>query len=216
MSAPPRSIPSTPISTGGAANKTPPSRSVPKAAPFIVASLALVILVGTVLALGMPPPNQAVAAITDAPSPTTAPVAVVPSPLATPSVASSVPPTMTPTKAPEPTTPRPKPTDRVQPAPDGTPRPYPEPNPTPKPDPTPDPTPPKCEVVDLSGLRTNKAQSTWTNAGFTGTVFFNPDWPPHYTITAQSIAPGDRVRCSSDITVTGEPDSPTETPAPGG
>ena len=75
----------------------------------------------------------------------------------------------------------------------------------PPPNPTPAPTPPKCKVVKLIGLRTNKAQATWSAAGFSGVVSFNPDWPPHYTITAQSVAPGDRIKCTSGITVTGTP-----------
>jgi hypothetical protein len=59
--------------------------------------------------------------------------------------------------------------------------------------------------VDLVGLRTNKAQATWAAAGFTGAVTFSPEWPPHYTIAAQSLTPGDRVRCGSDIAVQGAP-----------
>jgi len=59
--------------------------------------------------------------------------------------------------------------------------------------------------VDLVGLRTNKAQATWTDAGFSGTVTFSPEWPPHYEITSQSLAPGDRVRCTSGIEVHGTP-----------
>jgi hypothetical protein len=80
--------------------------------------------------------------------------------------------------------------------------------PTPKPTPTPRPTPtpiPYCTVVNLVGVMSNQAQSTWANAGFTGKVTFNPDWPPKYTITAQSLTPGTRVRCTSGITVQGTP-----------
>jgi len=203
MSAPPRSIPSKPISTSGASGPVPPSKSVPKAAPFIVASFALIILVGTALALGGPAFDQTVAGVTDAPPATAAPIAVVPSRLESPTVVASIPPTATPTANPEPTTRTLTPTDRPDPTPGPTPRP--DPDPEPDPDPTPAPTPPRCEVVDLVGLRTNKAQATWTNAGFSGTVTFSPEWPPHYTIAAQSLTPGDRVRCGSDIAVQGPP-----------
>jgi hypothetical protein len=62
-----------------------------------------------------------------------------------------------------------------------------------------------CDVVNLVGLETNKVQSTWFNAGFTGAVTFTPDWPPHYTVTTQSLAVGASVPCTSGISVSGTP-----------
>jgi hypothetical protein len=59
--------------------------------------------------------------------------------------------------------------------------------------------------VSLIGLPTNKAQSTWANAGFSGEVTFSPEWPPHYTITSQSLTPGTFVPCTRGITVQGTP-----------
>jgi hypothetical protein len=60
-------------------------------------------------------------------------------------------------------------------------------------------------VPDLVGLETNKVQGEWTNAGFTGAVTFTQEWPPHYTITSQSLTAGSEVTCDSGITVSGTP-----------
>jgi hypothetical protein len=59
--------------------------------------------------------------------------------------------------------------------------------------------------VSLIGVPSNKAQSTWANAGFSGEVTFSPAWPPRYTITSQSLTPGTQVRCTRGITVYGTP-----------
>jgi hypothetical protein len=55
--------------------------------------------------------------------------------------------------------------------------------------------------VSLLNLQTNKAQSTWKTAGFTGTVVFSPLVPPNYKITWQSLLVGASIPCSSGITV---------------
>jgi hypothetical protein len=60
-----------------------------------------------------------------------------------------------------------------------------------------------CTVPNFVGVETNHVRSEWTNAGFTGVVSFSPDWPPHYTVTSQSLAPGSVVRCTTDIAVQG-------------
>ena len=60
-------------------------------------------------------------------------------------------------------------------------------------------------MINLVGVEANKAQTTWTNAGFTGLVTFTPDWPPHYTITSQSLTVGATVECTSGIAVQGTP-----------
>ena len=83
-----------------------------------------------------------------------------------------------------------------------TPAPTPSPTPTPAPTPTPSPTPVTCTVVSLLNLQTNKAQSTWAAAGFSGSVIFSPLVPPNYKIQWQSLTPvGSSVACTSGITV---------------
>jgi hypothetical protein len=60
-------------------------------------------------------------------------------------------------------------------------------------------------VPNLVGLTTNHAKSTWINRGFTGPITYSPSAPPHYTITAQSLAAETSVECTSGITVEGTP-----------
>jgi hypothetical protein len=60
-----------------------------------------------------------------------------------------------------------------------------------------------CEVPTLIGERSSKAKGIWGNAGFTGSIDFEPDIPPQYTIQSQSLAPGSTADCTSGITVTG-------------
>jgi hypothetical protein len=110
-----------------------------------------------------------------------------------------------PTPAPTPS-PTPTPTSTPTPTPDPgatpTPTPTPSPAPTTAPTPTPSPTPPMCTVVSLLNLQTNKAQSTWSAAGFTGQVIFSPLVPPNYKIQWQSLTVGPpAIPCSSGITV---------------
>jgi hypothetical protein len=57
----------------------------------------------------------------------------------------------------------------------------------------------------LIGLESNKVLAAWADAGFTGSVTFTPDWPPHYTIETQSLAAGTNALCTWSITVTGTP-----------
>jgi lipid-A-disaccharide synthase-like uncharacterized protein len=56
-------------------------------------------------------------------------------------------------------------------------------------------------VVSLLNLQTNKAQSTWNTAGFSGAVIFSPLVPPNYKIQWQSLTVGTTVACTSGITV---------------
>src|SRR6478672_4690593 len=82
-------------------------------------------------------------------------------------------PTPAPTPSPTPT-PAPTPTPTPTPTPPPGPTPTPAPTPTPTPTPSPPPTPATCTVVSLLNLQTNKAQSNWTAAGFSGAVIFSP------------------------------------------
>ena len=152
--------------------------------PAVFAIVGLVVLLGTVLALSGLSRQQA-AGLTDGPS-ATSPVALagLPSPTASPapaSFAASPSPTTFPSLAPTPSV---APLAIVRPTPRPTPKPY-------------------CTVVNLVGLPTNKAKSTWANAGFTGTVTFSPDIPPHYTITSQNRTAGASIPCTSGISVQG-------------
>jgi hypothetical protein len=165
--------------------------------PAVFAIVGLVVLLGTVLALSGLSRQQAVAGLTDAPSATSpAALAGLPSPTASPapaSFAASPSPTTAPSLTPTPSV---APIATIRSTPRPTPLPTPRPTPTPK---------PYCTVVNLVGLPTYKARSTWANAGFTGTVTFSPDIPPHYTITSQSRTVGTSIPCTSGISVQGTP-----------
>ncbi|HEX5465237.1 MAG TPA: TadE/TadG family type IV pilus assembly protein [Candidatus Limnocylindrales bacterium] len=79
--------------------------------------------------------------------------------------------------------------------------PTPSTSPSPTVSPTPSPTP-MCTVPDFVGTATNKAQNTWTKAGFSLSVVFDPLIPPQYGITSQSQTPGASLPCdSTGITV---------------
>ena len=98
------------------------------------------------------------------------------------------------------------PTPTPSPTPTPTPTGAPTPTPSPTPTPTPSPTPASCTIVSLLNLQTNKAQSTWAAAGFTGQVIFSPLVPPNYKIQWQSLLPvGGSAPCSSGITVRSSP-----------
>ncbi len=59
-----------------------------------------------------------------------------------------------------------------------------------------------CTVPDFKNVQTSPSvQTTWTTAGFTTTVIFNPSRPPEYKITKQSLTKNTSVRCDSTITV---------------
>lgn len=75
------------------------------------------------------------------------------------------------------------------------------PTPTPSPTATPAPTPATCSVVSLLNVRTNRAQPTWRDAGFTGSVIFIPLVPPNYRIAWQNLVVGTTIPCTSGITV---------------
>lgn len=107
-------------------------------------------------------------------------------------------PAPTPTNAPTPT-PGPTPTAAPTNAPGVTSAPTAAPTPTPSP--TPVPTPATCTVISLLNLQTNKATTTWQNAGFTGSVVFSPLVPPNYRIAWQSLTVGTTMPCASGVTV---------------
>jgi hypothetical protein len=69
---------------------------------------------------------------------------------------------------------------------------------------TPAPTPtPMCTVPTLTGLKTNKAVTPWTTAGFVANnLVFKPGTPPVYSISIQSLTPGTSAACSAIMTVT--------------
>jgi hypothetical protein len=113
-----------------------------------------------------------------------------------------------PTVTPPPTA---SPAPSATPAPTGTPgptatpagsaAPTPTPTPTPPPTPTPVPTPATCTVISLLNVQSNRAQTEWIDAGFTGSVVFIPLVPPNYRIQWQSLTVGSTALCSSGITV---------------
>jgi hypothetical protein len=116
--------------------------------------------------------------------------------------AASALPTVTPDPSATPApTPTPAPTATPTATPDPGATPTPTPGPTANPTPTPSPTPPMCTVISLLNVQSNKAQSDWNAAGFTGQVVFVPLVPPHYRIQWQSLTVGTSVLCSSNITV---------------
>jgi len=181
-----------------ATRRSPVPERRSRAVPFLVASLALIVVVVTGVARAGVGRDQGVAALTDARA--SAAAGTLPSSATTPGLSASA--TTVASAEPSgnprsnPATPKP---DRP-PAPPPTPK---TPKPTPKPDPTPERTPRLCAVIDLVGLRTNQAQTRWNEAGFRGLVTFNPDPPKHYIIETQTLVPGDVVRCSSGIEVQG-------------
>jgi hypothetical protein len=58
-----------------------------------------------------------------------------------------------------------------------------------------------CTVPSLINVQSSSAQLNWLNAGFTGTVIFEPPVPPAYKIAWQSLAAGTSEHCTSGITV---------------
>jgi PKD repeat protein len=59
-----------------------------------------------------------------------------------------------------------------------------------------------CTVPHLDGVRRNDAQTTWTNAGFTGTVSDGPFHPNgNYIIKSQSLTATSQVPCTSSVVV---------------
>ena len=64
------------------------------------------------------------------------------------------------------------------------------------------PAAPMCTVPDFVGVNTaQKIQQTWTDAGFTSTVIFNPARPPEYKIGSQSLLANSSQLCSSQLSV---------------
>jgi PKD repeat protein len=63
---------------------------------------------------------------------------------------------------------------------------------------------PQCTVPNFMGqLTSNLIQVTWTNAGFSTAVIFNPLRPPEFRIKTQSLKAGNQAPCGSAvITVT--------------
>ena len=58
-----------------------------------------------------------------------------------------------------------------------------------------------CTVISLIDAQTTQAQQDWNDAGFSGSVVFSPEVPPHYKIQWQSRAVGSSIVCTSGITV---------------
>ena len=58
-----------------------------------------------------------------------------------------------------------------------------------------------CTVPSLINVPSSSAQVRWLNAGFTGTVIFEPPVPPPYKIAWQSLTAGTSELCTSGITV---------------
>jgi PQQ enzyme repeat len=88
------------------------------------------------------------------------------------------------------------PTPTPAPTPTVTPVPTPTPTPTPVPTPTPTATPiSQCTVPNFIGIRLNRAQSTWSNAGFTTRV--TTIGPGGHKITSQSLPAGFVGSCST-------------------
>ena len=195
-------------------------RWLPGLVGFAVSGLVTAALLGNI----RPPPEQGVAGITDAPTPTSAPteLAVMPgqstegttaeSPASDPGIETPQPsitnrpgggPGVGPTDPPDPTKPGSTPRPTPKPTPTATPTPAPTPIPTPIPTPTPDPTPTQasCLVTDLVGVRTSNAAQLWAAAGFTGLLTFDPETPPQYEIAWQSREVGSSVPCTSGMTV---------------
>ena len=201
------------------------------ARPAMIAVIAVMAVASGIALLNAPGRDGGVVGITGAPNSTQGlgGVAVLPagstasSP--SPSLVESAAPTATigangstgpsfvpplfPTAAPLPTPARsfaPGPTPRPTSTPAPTPKPTPTPTPSPAPTLTPAPTPtPRvmCTVPSLINIQSNAAQSHWMNAGFTGTVIFEPTVP--YKIAWQSLNAGISELCTSGITVRSTP-----------
>lgn len=188
-----------------------------------LAAAAAVAVLGLAIGLGgVPKPEAVVAGLTDAPATSTPGAVAAASPLGGP-VGGSIAPASPdpspfrdaiPTPSDRPTSPalstaapRPASTPRVTARPAPTP-PSPTPAPTVAPTAVPTPTPqptssPRvtCTVISLIDVHTSGAKLAWNDAGFTGSVFFEPPIPPQYRIGWQSLAVGTDVPCTSDITV---------------
>ena len=79
--------------------------------------------------------------------------------------------------------------------------PTPTPTPTPVATPVATPTPPTCTVPDLTDNNSANAQTEWSNAGFSGSLVFNPLVPPNYNIHYQSASAGTSESCTANISV---------------
>lgn len=174
--------------------------------PLLLAAVAIIALItlGTwLVALNRPTTDLAVAGPTGALLATASPPSGVTSPpVSTPSLASPSPvETGPPTPSPGPIVTA-APIDAPTSAPAATRSPTRPPSSTVGPTPTPTPVPkPRCTVISLLDVPTAQAQHDWNDAGFSGSVTFSPDVPPHYKIQWQSLAVGSSVVCTSGITV---------------
>jgi PKD repeat protein len=64
------------------------------------------------------------------------------------------------------------------------------------------PAAPTCTVPDFIGVNTaQKIQTTWSDAGFTSIVVFNPARPPEFKIGSQSLPANSTQLCSETLTV---------------
>jgi hypothetical protein len=200
--------------------------SIPR--PAIIALIAVIAVASGIALLNLPAREGGVVGITGAPNSThgLGGVAVLPAgstaSSASPSLVESAAPTATigangtaepifvpphfPTPAPLPTPassfgpgPTPRPTSTPAPTLVPTPTPSVGPRPTPAPTPTPGL---MCTVPSLIDVQSGVVQLHWSNAGFAGTVIFEPPpVPPGYKIAWQSLTAGTSEPCTSGITV---------------
>jgi hypothetical protein len=56
-------------------------------------------------------------------------------------------------------------------------------------------------VANLVGARASDATDAWSDAGFTGSVRFDPQMQPNQRIGVQSLVAGTSEPCSAGITV---------------
>jgi PKD repeat protein len=74
-------------------------------------------------------------------------------------------------------------------------------SPGPSPSVSPPPSTAPCTVPGFIGTKKNNAQATWSGAGFTTTLTFNPNQNGNWTIQGQSLVGGSSVPCNSGITL---------------
>ena len=92
------------------------------------------------------------------------------------------------------------------------PSPDPSASPGPSASPPPSPTPePPCTVPSFIGTKKNNSAGTWSSAGFTTSISYDPDPNGNWTIEAQSLVGGQDAPCNTPLTL--GPD-PLPTPAP--
>jgi hypothetical protein len=191
-------IPSVSLPSLSVSSLTPPIVRVPSWAPAAVAIAVFIVVAGALLGIGRPPPEQGVAALTDAPARTSRATAFVVVPGQSIQGTTSEPTATDPRDE----TPEPPATEGPGggPGPGETKRPRPSPRPTPEPTPAPTPEP-ECIVPSLIGETASEAPAIWSAAGFTGLLTFDSPMQPNQRIGYQSLVAGSSEPCSSGIAV---------------